>query len=99
MQGSIAPRFQREYSWTKEQVKELWDDIVTNITINDDEISHEEYFIGALVLVGDDKSSMLQIVDGQQRLTTITILLSVLCDRFLEIKRNVISPEINPGSE
>ncbi len=90
----VVPRFQREYSWTKEQVKELWDDIVTNIKIDNDEVSHEEYFIGALVLVGDDKSSMLQIVDGQQRLTTITILLSVLCDRFMEIQRNNLAESV-----
>ncbi|QYO63135.1 DUF262 domain-containing protein [Leptolyngbya sp. 7M] len=87
----VVPRFQREYSWTKEQVTELWDDIVSNITINSDgSFSHEEYFIGSLVLVGDDKSVALQIVDGQQRLTTLTILLSVLCERFRGIgKENV----------
>jgi uncharacterized protein with ParB-like and HNH nuclease domain len=87
----VVPRFQRAYSWSKEQVKELWDDIIANIQINSEEdISHEEYFIGALVLVGDDKSNVLQIVDGQQRLTTITILLSVLCERFKELnKRNL----------
>jgi uncharacterized protein with ParB-like and HNH nuclease domain len=84
----VVPRFQRAYSWSKEQVKELWEDIVSNIRINDgEENSHEEYFIGALVLVGDDKSNTLQIVDGQQRLTTITILLSVLCERFKEINK------------
>ncbi|WP_142326951.1 GmrSD restriction endonuclease domain-containing protein, partial [Bacillus cereus] len=41
-----------------------------------------EYFIGSLVMVGDDKDSKLEIVDGQQRLTTITILLSALVEAF-----------------
>lgn len=87
----VVPRFQREYSWTKEKVSELWDDIVSNISIcENSNFKHEEYFIGSLVLVGDDKSISMQIVDGQQRLTTLTILLSVLCHRFVEIdKRNI----------
>jgi len=90
----VVPRFQRAYSWSKEQIKELWDDIITNIYINDEDIKHEEYFIGALVLVGDDKSNILQIVDGQQRLTTITILLSVLCERFKELDKENLAEAI-----
>jgi uncharacterized protein with ParB-like and HNH nuclease domain len=91
----VVPRFQRAYSWSKEQIKELWDDITANIQINSKEdIKHEEYFIGALVLVGDDKSNVLQIVDGQQRLTTITILLSVLCERFKELKKDNLAEAI-----
>jgi uncharacterized protein with ParB-like and HNH nuclease domain len=91
----IVPRFQRAYSWSKEQIKELWDDITANIQVDSDEcIKHEEYFIGALVLVGDDKSNVLQIVDGQQRLTTITILLSVLCERFKELEKNNLAEAI-----
>lgn len=87
----VVPRFQRPYSWTKEKVSELWDDIISNISINDDgSFNHEEYFIGSLVLVGNSISPSMQIVDGQQRLTTLTILLSALCERFLEInKRNI----------
>ncbi len=91
----VVPRFQRAYSWSKDQVKELWDDITANIQINNEkDVSHEEYFIGALVLVGDDKSNVLQIVDGQQRLTTITILLSVLCERFKELKKENLAEAI-----
>jgi len=91
----VVPRFQREYSWTKEKVKELWDDIIANISLKDDsEFVHEEYFIGSLVLIGDDKSISMLIVDGQQRLTTLTILLSVLCQRFIEIKKDNIAESI-----
>jgi uncharacterized protein with ParB-like and HNH nuclease domain len=90
----VVPRFQREYSWTKEQVSELWDDIVSNISINNDDFLYEEYFIGSLVLVGNDKSLSLQIVDGQQRLTTLTILLSVLCQRFVEIEKRNLAESI-----
>jgi len=90
----IVPRFQRKYSWTKEQVLELWNDIISNISIKDGDLEHTEYFIGSLVLVGDDKSISLQIVDGQQRLTTITILLSALCQRFLELDKENIAKSI-----
>ncbi|MDM3852277.1 MAG: DUF262 domain-containing protein [Aphanizomenon gracile PMC627.10] len=91
----VVPRFQREYSWTKEKVSELWEDILSNITINNDQqFNHEEYFIGSLVLVGDDKSLSMQIVDGQQRLTTITILLSALCQRFIEIEKRNLAQSI-----
>ena len=91
----VVPRFQREYSWTEEKVSELWDDIISSILINEDgELIHEEYFIGSLVLVGDDKSVSMQIVDGQQRLTTLTILLSALCQRFVEIDRKNLAESI-----
>ncbi len=91
----IVPRFQREYSWSTEQVTELWEDIISNIQIKDNyEFHHEEHFIGALVLVGDDKSKQLNIVDGQQRLTTLTIFLSALCERFIEIEKNNLAEAI-----
>jgi uncharacterized protein with ParB-like and HNH nuclease domain len=90
----VVPRFQRAYSWSKEQIKELWDDLIASIQIDGTLVVHEEYFIGALVLVGDDKSNILQIVDGQQRLTTITILLSVLCERFKELKKDHLAEAI-----
>lgn len=81
----IVPRFQREYSWTKEEVNELWYDIISNIKLNKldgDRPKNFEYFIGSLVLIGEDKSPSLLIVDGQQRLTTITIFLSALVHTF-----------------
>ncbi|MDL5053769.1 DUF262 domain-containing protein [Oscillatoria laete-virens NRMC-F 0139] len=84
----IVPRFQREYSWTTEQILELWNDIISNISIDsDNNLLHEEYFIGSLVLVGDDRATSMQIVDGQQRLTTLTILLSALCEHFKTINK------------
>ncbi|EIV6999532.1 DUF262 domain-containing protein [Klebsiella pneumoniae] len=91
----IVPRFQREYSWGKEQVSELWNDIVTNIHWQQDgQYHYEEYFIGALVLVGQETSSELMIVDGQQRLTTLTILLSALCDKFKQINELAVAQSI-----
>jgi len=91
----IVPRFQREYSWGKEQIGELWHDIISNIHWQEDGLySYDEYFIGSLVLVGQETSSALMIVDGQQRLTTLTILLSALCDKFKQLNENAVAQSI-----
>jgi uncharacterized protein with ParB-like and HNH nuclease domain len=84
----IVPRFQREYSWGEDEVTELWRDLVSSILTKDGKLENQEYFIGSLVLVGEDKSTEFKIVDGQQRLTTIMMLLSALVDSFRELKRD-----------
>lgn len=79
----IIPRFQREYSWEKNELQEFIDDICENIDINEEgEYAVTDYFIGSLVLVGNEKEPDFYVVDGQQRLTTITILFSVLTQLF-----------------
>ncbi|MCD8425022.1 DUF262 domain-containing HNH endonuclease family protein [Tenacibaculum dicentrarchi] len=90
----IVPRFQREYSWTKDEVSELWNDVVFNLIVKDSVITNNEYFIGSLVLIGEDRSTSLQIVDGQQRLTTITILLSALIQTFKDNEKDNLANAI-----
>jgi len=63
------PRFQRPYSWDRENIQDFWDDVVRD--------TPADYFIGSMV-VYKAGSQRYGVVDGQQRLTTITILLSVL---------------------
>nr|WP_232258712.1 DUF262 and DUF1524 domain-containing protein [Helicobacter pylori] len=72
----VIPIYQRVYSWEKEQCKQLWDDII-KIGGNDKMNGH---FIGSILYVLDDNthSSPLLIIDGQQRLTTITLLFIAL---------------------
>lgn len=72
----VIPIYQRVYSWKKEQCKQLWDDII-KIGGNDKMNGH---FIGSIlyVLDGNTPSSPLLIIDGQQRLTTITLLFIAL---------------------
>ncbi len=71
----VIPIYQRLYSWKKEQCEQLWDDIL-KVGGNDKMNGH---FIGSILSVQDDKSNenneVLPIIDGQQRLTTITLLL------------------------
>ncbi|EMG96103.1 hypothetical protein HMPREF1401_00722 [Helicobacter pylori GAM120Ai] len=80
----VIPIYQRVYSWGKEQCEQLWDDII-KIGGNDKMNGH---FIGSIlyVLDGNTPSSPLLIIDGQQRLTTITLLLIAL--------RNHLSDEV-----
>ena len=70
-----VPAFQRDYSWEEEQLDELWQDIQH---IQERETQH---FMGYLVLQSvDDKS--FQIIDGQQRITTITLIIIAILARF-----------------
>lgn len=80
-----VPRFQREYSWKEEEIDEFWDDIVQQIKVRDGKVRNEEYFIGCIVLVGEDTKPDYLIVDGQQRLTTLTILLRCIVARLTEL--------------
>ncbi len=80
----VIPIYQRVYSWEKEQCKQLWDDIIK--TGGNDQI--EGHFIGSIVFVHDGiyttNYNELLIIDGQQRLTTITLLLIALRDHLSE---------------
>lgn len=78
LQGNyfLIPRFQRPYSWDAEQVQEFWDDILSNF--------NESYFIGSMVVFHAGKN-LLAVVDGQQRLTTISIFLSAIRNEFLNL--------------
>ncbi|WRF17512.1 DUF262 and DUF1524 domain-containing protein [Helicobacter pylori] len=77
----VIPIYQRLYSWGKEQCKQLWDDII-KIGGNDKMNGH---FIGSILYVLDGNmhsNNPLLIIDGQQRLTTITLLLIALRDHL-----------------
>ena len=74
------PDYQRPYAWTTEETSELLDDIMECFS-NQDTSSVRElspYFLGSIVLIKKSNSPSAQVVDGQQRLTTLTILLCVL---------------------
>ncbi len=78
----VIPIYQRLYSWGKEQCKQLWDDII-KIGGND---KMNRHFIGSIVFVQDGiyttSHNELLIIDGQQRLTTITLLFIALRDHL-----------------
>lgn len=79
------PRFQRAYSWEKKHYAEFLTDIITNLKITDGAIVADAYFVGTMLFIGnfvDANKNVIKVVDGQQRLTTITILFSVISDLF-----------------
>jgi uncharacterized protein with ParB-like and HNH nuclease domain len=71
-----VPTYQRSYAWTDKNVTQLFRDLGTAIIEGD-----KEYFLGSIVLIGEatDRPS---VVDGQQRLATMTILLAAMRDYF-----------------
>jgi hypothetical protein len=70
----VIPDYQRPYSWGNEQALQLVDDLVDALERAPD----EPYFLGSIVLVKDAAHSAAEVIDGQQRLTTLTIVLAVL---------------------
>ena len=80
----IVPLFQRTYSWKKENIQKLWEDLED--TKNDKESTH---FFGSFVTMPVPSSasgvSQYTIIDGQQRLVTICIFLATLRNRIIEI--------------
>lgn len=91
----IVPRFQREYSWDQNNYKEFLEDMLKALVVENGTIKANDYFMGTMLFVEQSaKSKMINVIDGQQRLTTITILFSVLSDRFKELKEETLSQQI-----
>jgi len=75
-----VPDYQRRYAWNEEQWSALWSDIQA---LDND----ETHFLGSVVLIernqGLNELDKLEIVDGQQRLTTISLILAVMREKYL----------------
>lgn len=72
------PSYQRPYAWTTDEAEELLDDLLTFLRDETEPLEKiDPYFLGSIVLI-KDATPPADVVDGQQRLTTLTILLSVL---------------------
>src|SRR6266566_8079644 len=94
----IIPIYQRTYSWTREQCEQLWNDIVRSA--KDDEI--KGHFVGSIVYIQKDIYHVatiqeLLVIDGQQRLTTLSLLLAALANvaNKSTLELNINSEEIN----
>lgn len=91
----IIPVYQRNYDWTETQCRQLLKDIYS-VGRNDNYISH---FIGSVVFIHDGVYSsagkrLLTIIDGQQRLTTMTLILYVLSLKAREIGNEKLANEL-----
>jgi hypothetical protein len=75
----VVPDWQRNYSWTTSEVETFWNDLIHfDGAYPGDTINAQEYFLGSVVIVDNAVSHLL--LDGQQRLATSAILLSVIRD-------------------
>lgn len=91
------PPYQRPYAWTPNEAKQLLIDLLEAVNASRD----EPYFLGSIVLIRPKGQITGQVVDGQQRLTTLTILAAVLRDvaideREKEALGSVVYIEPNP---
>ena len=84
-----VPRFQRDYAWTEEQWSDLWQDIEEVIQEQDD-----EHYMGYLVLQRINDNTSI-IIDGQQRLTTVTLIIIAALYQLKELVENKDHPEDN----
>jgi len=79
----IIPKYQREYAWKREQIEELLSDLLEN---------QEGYFLGTILCVNKTtdalKEGALEIIDGQQRLTTISLLYAAIYKRYSEMNED-----------
>lgn len=85
------PDYQRPYSWDKDNLADLIDDL-TNAYLGNKE---ENYFCGSLVLVNEPQSERFDIIDGQQRTTTFTIVACVFRDLYFNELNNRAKDYIN----
>jgi hypothetical protein len=73
------PDYQRPYAWTTEQARDLFDDLTSFMEAAPGKVEDmPPYFLGSIVLIKSDTSPNADVVDGQQRLTTLTLLLSAI---------------------
>lgn len=72
-----VPHYQRSYAWEERHILDLFQDIATALSHRD-----KEYFLGSIVITQQPNRGMLEVVDGQQRLATTTILIAAIRDWF-----------------
>ena len=82
----MIPLFQRRYVWGREEWQQLWDDVTPLVEEGD---NFSPYFMGPVVFASDNRGiehiTVFQVIDGQQRLMTFSILLCALRDVALEV--------------
>jgi hypothetical protein len=87
------PVYQRDFVWQGKQVKALWSDLIQHYrTYARDEslINPEGYFLGAMVVIDKNDGTPDEVIDGQQRLTSLTTIASVCLDTLSTIKNQSV---------
>ncbi|MGM0440361.1 MAG: DUF262 domain-containing protein [Chlamydiota bacterium] len=84
----LIPDYQRPYAWDEEQCQTLWDDLfLFAFPGNDYEAfdDNEEYFLGSIVTYKNETGKS-EVIDGQQRLTTLMLILRAFYDKFANMQ-------------
>lgn len=85
----LIPDYQRPYAWEDKECQQLWEDIFA-FAFPDDNYdnfnSEEEYYLGTIVTYKNDSIKKLEVIDGQQRLTTLMLLLRAFYSKFGNMK-------------
>lgn len=85
----LIPDYQRPYAWGEDECATLWDDLFAFAFPNDDcdafDSATDEYFLGPIVTF-QNAGGKQEVIDGQQRLTTIMLLLRAFYDKFANMK-------------
>jgi len=90
----VIPSYQRPYAWTVDEASELFDDLYDFYRTEHD----DTYFLGSIVLIKQETTPPAEVIDGQQRLTTLTILLATLTSRLEgELRADFFSYIREPG--
>lgn len=72
------PGYQRPYAWTEDETGDLFNDLYGFFQTE----NTENFFLGSIVLIKDEQKRYAEVIDGQQRLTTLSILFSAMADAF-----------------
>lgn len=94
------PAYQRPYVWTTENTEELFDDLLNAMGTTDNPSEASPYFMGSIVLIKNPEEPGADVVDGQQRLTTLTILICVLRDRLeADLEKNLSREQLRTTAQ
>ena len=92
----IVPIFQRDYSWGTKHCQQLWNDI---LRVGGDPAARAHFLGSVVYIAAEDNQAAIPrwlVIDGQQRLTTVTLLLTALRDR---LKTHPVDDEALPSAE
>lgn len=95
----VVPKLQRPYSWELTELRELWTDLLAfSDAYPGKNLDGRQYFLGSVVGQLQEKEKSLELLDGQQRLATLTIWLCGIRDAFYEAGHPEIALRIHHGS-
>lgn len=89
------PPYQRPYAWTEEEAGTLFDDLYDFYQTEPE----DSYFLGSIVLIKEEEKPHADVIDGQQRLTTLSIFLAAIISKFQgELRSNGMKYICEPGN-